>query len=123
MQTNTRLTLAAGRVICGVVGLAAPRILHRLSLLDADGSPAAMAYTRFFGTRAIGLGVGYILGDATARRHLDRVGLLVDASDTVALASMLARGRISPGAGLYLMTATASAAAVGIASLRPRRSR
>lgn len=121
MPRRLALGLAAARIASGAVGLVAPRFLHRLSGLDSDASPTAVAYTRYFATRAIALGVGYLLANGSTRHHLDRIGLIADGGDTLFAAAMVSRGSLPVRAAAWLMAATGSATAIDIANVRAAR--
>lgn len=116
MSNQLALGLAVARTASGVVGLFAPRLLHRLSGLEPDGSPAAVAYTRFFSTRAIALGIGYLVADESTRRDLDRIGLIADGYDTLWALIMVSGGSLRARTAAWLVTATGSAAAIDIMS-------
>lgn len=122
MPRQLALGLAAVRIASGAVGLVAPRLLHRMSGLDSDASPAAVTYTRYFATRAIALGIGYLLANESTRNHLDRIGLIADGGDTLFAAAMVTRGSLPPRAAAWLMAVTGSATAIDIANVRAAES-
>lgn len=123
MPRQLALGLAAVRIASGAVGLVAPRLLHRMSGFEFDTSPAALAYTRYFATRAIALGLGYLLADESTRKHLDRIGLIADGGDTLFAAAMVSRGSLSPRSAAWLMAVTGSATAIDIANVSATQSR
>ncbi len=110
--------LAVTRIVLGSLALLAPTTIQRLSLLEPDDRPGARTGWRYFGVRAIGLGVGYLTADARTRRHLDRAQLLVDSLDTAFIAAMAARGSVPLPAAAWLGTVTGGAAAIGVANLQ-----
>lgn len=93
-----------------------------MSGLDSDASPAAVTYTRYFATRAIALGIGYLLANESTRNHLDRIGLIADGGDTLFAAAMVTRGSLPPPAAAWLMAVTGSATAIDIANVRAAES-
>lgn len=110
--------LAVTRIVLGTFALLAPTTIQRLSLLEADDRPGARTGWRYFGVRAIGLGVGYLTADERTRRHLDRAQLLVDGLDTAFIAAMAVRGSVPRPAAAWLGTVTGGAAAIGVANVR-----
>lgn len=117
MKRHMALGLAASRCVFGALGLLAPIVTQRLSLLDEARDASTVAGWRFFGTRALALGAAYLTADDDTRRHLDRAGLVVDTLDTTFLAAMAARGRLRPSSAAWLALITASAAAIGVANV------
>lgn len=124
-------TVAAARIAMGLLGLAAPATTQRLSLLGGETTAIVHLWTRFWATRAIGLGASYLTADLPTRRHLIRAGLLVDGLDTAFLVAMAARRRLPTSAVAWLATITATAAAADVVEIlrepsdagssRPRR--
>lgn len=110
--------VAAGRIGMGVVGLVAPTRAQQVSLLAQDADTTVEVWTRFWATRAIGLGVGYLAAGAETRRHLIRIGLLVDGLDTAFLLAMSTRRDAPRRALLWLAALTAWATAGDIAEIR-----
>lgn len=110
--------VAVARIGMGVFGLLAPRRTQTASLLGGDVQPSVKIWTRFWATRAIGLGIGYLSADAAGRRHLVRVGLLVDALDTTFLVAMAARSTHPRRALLWLAALTSTAVAGDLAEMR-----
>lgn len=117
-QRRLAFGLALVRIGSGALALVAPRVLHRLSGLEPDVSQAAITYTRYFGTRALGLGISYLMADERLRRDLVRLGVLVDGGDTIFAAGMLAQGTLPVRTAAWLMLVTGSAAAIDIANIR-----
>lgn len=100
--------LAVVRVCIGLLGLLSPRRAQQASLLPATTDASTPVWTRFWATRALALGVGYLTADPPTRRHLIRVGLIVDATDTGFLAlTAAARQRLPRRALLWLATTPA----------------
>lgn len=121
MARHLGVVLAVVRIGSGLLGLLTPRLLHRLSGLEEDDSPSASAYTRYFATRALGLGIGYVLANDDTRQELDRIGLLVDGGDTLFAAAMYARGSLPAGAAAWLICLTGVAALIDLANLTTSR--
>ena len=119
MKRQLALGLAAVRCTLGTLGLLAPVATQRLSLLDRSDDPSTVAGWRFFGTRALALGVAYLTANDATRHHLDRAGLVVDTLDTAFLATMAARGHLRPRTAGWLALVTAGSAAIGVANVLP----
>lgn len=83
--------LAVVRVAIGLLGLLAPRWTQQAALLPRRSDATTHIWTRFWATRALALGLGYLTADHHTRHHLIRMGLLVDATDTTFLLAMAAR--------------------------------
>lgn len=115
---RVRLGLAAARVVIGAAGLLAPRLLQRACLLEPRDDPSTTTAWRYFGGRALALGAGHLLGDQEQRRVLDRVGLLVDATDTAFLAAMVVRGSLRPLPAAWMGSTTVTATAIGVLAVR-----
>lgn len=109
--------LAAGRIVLGVAALAAPRMLQRACLLEARHQESTTAAWRYFGSRDLALGVGYLTADEHQRRHLDRVGLAVDVTDTLFLAAMAASGSLRASRAAWMGTTTVAATVIGVAAV------
>lgn len=118
MREQFATGLALTRIVLGVIALAAPTTTQRLSLLEPNDDPGARTGWRYFGVRAIGLGVGYLTADERTRRHLHRAQLLVDSLDTAFIAAMAARRSIPLPAAAWLGAITGSATAIGVANVR-----
>ena len=118
-QNRAGTALAVVRVGIGLLGLLAPKRAQQAALLPATSDPSTPIWTRFWATRALALGVGYLTADARTRRHLIRVGLLVDATDTGFLA-LTATGRKQPPrrALAWLSAFTALSTAADIIEIR-----
>jgi hypothetical protein len=110
--------VAVARIGMGLAGLVAPTRLQQASLLPREPDARVKIWTRFWATRAIGLGVGYLTADTETRRHLIRVGFLVDALDTAFLLAMSARSDAPKRSLLWLASLTAWAAAGDVAEIR-----
>lgn len=110
---------AAGRVAWGALALAAPGLNVRLAGIGDDRDVPELRYMiRVFGSRAVALGLGYLLSDPAARRRWRRLCLVVDVCDTAARAVHLVRGDVPRGAAAGLMAITGGYAALGVLALR-----
>ena len=118
--TRARAGLAAARVLFGATALVAPRLLQRACLLEPREDASTTAAWRYFGARAIALGTGWVLADEEQRVVLDRVGLLVDATDTAFLSAMVAAGSMPPLPAAMMGSTTVAATAVGVLAARDR---
>ncbi|MCK9248350.1 MAG: hypothetical protein M0P31_05155 [Solirubrobacteraceae bacterium] len=105
--------LAVGRLALGLAALVAPRRLGRTFGLEMD--PQVVYMTRIYGGRAMALGAGYLTAPAPERPRWQRLGLAVDAADTVAATGHLRRHDLPPSAAPALAALTGSYAAVGAA--------
>ncbi|MEU5880210.1 hypothetical protein [Spirillospora sp. NPDC047279] len=119
---------AGGRVVWGALALALPGLNVKLAGMGDRDTPELRYLIRIFGSRAVALGLGYLLSDPEARRRWRKLCLLVDASDTAAGIAHLVRGDVprATAAGLTAMTgsyAVLDALAVRGERRRPRRSR
>ena len=84
-------TLALVRATIGLLGLLAPDRTQQAALLPSRSDAITNIWTRFWATRALALGIGYLTADRPTRHHLIRMGLLVDATDTTFLLTMALR--------------------------------
>ncbi|WP_067895034.1 hypothetical protein [Actinomadura chibensis] len=97
--------LARGRIAVGLAALAVPRLTGRAMGMGGGADPGREYLVRAFGAREVALGAGYLLSrDGSGRALWARVGLAVDAADTMSAV------RTRPGLPLW-----ATAGAVGIA--------
>lgn len=120
--------MAVGRIALGAGSVLAPKALARVLGVQPTGEVAYL--TSVFGGRAIALGAAYLLADGTERQRLQRLGLGVDVSDTVAGMGHLVRGDAPRPAMAAMVVLTGSYAAIGAArsvtdlvSARPRTRR
>lgn len=114
--------LAVLRVSIGLLGLLSPRRAQQAALLPTTADASTPIWTRFWATRALALGVGYLAADAPTRRHLIRMGLVVDATDTGFLVlTAAARPRLPLRALLWLAAITSLSTAADIIEIRRER--
>lgn len=108
-------SLARGRVALGVAAFAMPALTAKVLGLSngADGGRDYLA--RMFGAREIALGTGYLFAKGPARRTWARLGLVVDAMDTVA--GLQSRKTLPLRASAMGTVIAASAAIVGAAKV------
>lgn len=111
------LATALGRIAWGTFALAAPRANTRLAGLGREPSGQVVYLIRVFGSRALALGLGYLLSDPRARSRLRWLSLLVDASDTVAGLGHLRSGDVPRGSITGLAAITGSYTVLDIAGL------
>ncbi|MFC5747616.1 hypothetical protein [Actinomadura rugatobispora] len=109
---------AGGRVVWGVLALAAPGLNVRLAGMGSRDTPELRYLIRVFGSRAVALGLGYLLGDEAARRRWRRLCLAVDVCDTAAGAVHLVRGDVPRASAAGLVAITGGYAALGALALR-----
>lgn len=115
------IALAAFRVAIGTLGLLAPRRTQQAALLPANGPPVVRIWTRFWATRSLALGLGYLTANPHTRPHLIRMGLLVDTSDTTFLLAMTIR-RTTPRQALgWLAAITTLSTATDLLEIRQQR--
>lgn len=109
--------MAVGRVVWGVAAYVAPRRNAKAVGLPGEASGEIVYLTRVFGSRALALGLGYLLGDRAARRRMQRLCLVVDAADTAAGCTHLVRGDVPRRASGVLTAITGAYATVGALGL------
>ncbi|WP_026341006.1 hypothetical protein [Actinomadura atramentaria] len=111
--------VARGRLALGAAAFAAPGLTVKLMGLgrSADGAadPGRDYVTRMFAAREIALGAGYLLSRGPSRRLWVRLGLAVDAFDTVA--ALKSRGRLPLWVTAGGAAISAGATAVGAAKV------
>lgn len=112
---------ATGRIVWGVLALLAPRLNARLAGGPDRVTPEVIYLIRVFGSRALALGLGYLLSDRRARERWQRLCLIVDVSDTVAGLSHLVRGDVRRGSAAALTAVTGTYAALGVAGVLTTR--
>ncbi|MFD0539065.1 hypothetical protein ACFQY7_40405 [Actinomadura luteofluorescens] len=110
--------LAGGRVAWGALALAAPGLNVRLAGIGDRDGPELRYMVRIFGSRAVALGLGYLLSDPRARRRWRRLCLMVDACDTAAGIAHVVRGDVPRRSAAALTAITGGYAAVGVLALR-----
>ncbi|MGI5166977.1 hypothetical protein ACQEU3_21770 [Spirillospora sp. CA-253888] len=86
------LNVARSRVALGAVAFAAPGLTVKVLGMGGAADPGRDYVTRMFAAREIALGAGYLLSKGEARRTWARLGLGVDALDTVT--GLKTRGRL-----------------------------
>ncbi|MBW8485749.1 hypothetical protein K1Y72_25440 [Actinomadura sp. PM05-2] len=106
--------LALGRVALGAVAFAAPGLTGRLLGLGA-GDGGRDYITRAFAARELALGGGYLLARGRARDLWARLGLAVDALDTVSGAK--SRGAVPLWATAAAVAVSGGATALGAAKV------
>lgn len=105
--------MALGRIVLGAASLAVPGALARGAGIDP--SPPLTYMTRIYGARAIALGAGYLSAPAAERPRWQRLGLLVDLSDTATGLRQLLRRESPPRTALPFVALTGAYAALGAA--------
>ncbi|WP_141579565.1 hypothetical protein [Actinomadura sp. WMMA1423] len=110
--------LAGGRVAWGALALAAPGLNVRLAGMGDRDAPELRYMIRIFGSRAVALGLGYLLSDPRARRRWRRLCLVVDACDTAAGLAHAVRGDVPRGPAAGLTAITGGYAVLGALALR-----
>lgn len=108
--------MAVGRVVWGFAAYLAPRANADVVGAGDRATPEVVYLTRVFGSRAIALGVGYLLSEPEGRVRWQRLGLMVDIADTVAGLLQLRHEDVPKRAAVALVTATAAYAAAGARS-------
>jgi hypothetical protein len=86
--------LGAIRLVNGAIALAAPEVMARRLGTDPDANPAPIYPLRMFGVRTVILGAELLVGDEETRRRSAKLGQVIHASDTVAVALGGARGQL-----------------------------
>ncbi|MFD0899778.1 hypothetical protein [Actinomadura sediminis] len=112
---------AGGRVVWGALALAAPGLNLKLAGIGDRDTPELRYLIRVFGSRALALGLGYLLSDAEARRRWRRLCLVVDVCDTAAGAVHVVRGDVPRATAAGLAAITGAYAATGVLALRAER--
>ncbi|MEO3786612.1 hypothetical protein ABGB12_25075 [Actinocorallia sp. B10E7] len=112
------LGAASGRIVWGIAALAAPGLNVRLVGMADRETPELRYMTRVFGSRALALGLGHLLGDPTTRRRWRRLCLMVDACDTAAGLVHLIRGDVPRKSAAGLLAITGGYTVLGALALR-----
>jgi hypothetical protein len=86
--------LGAIRLVNGAVALVVPEMMARRLGTDPDANPAPIYPLRMFGVRTVVLGAELLIGDEETRRRSAKVGRVIHASDTVAVALGGIRGQL-----------------------------
>ncbi|WP_078290423.1 hypothetical protein [Mycobacterium sp. D16R24] len=107
--------IAVGRVASGIVGLAAPQLMARLSRVPV--TPELSYVTRIFGARALALGVGYLTCPESERPRWQRLALMVDTIDTTHGVAHVVRGDLPRPAAVFWATFTGGFMALGASKL------
>lgn len=116
-------TLPWFRILFGALGLLTPRLLGRLyGIFDPGGDGPNEVAVRYACIRALGLGVGELTASPGSQRQWQRVGLLVDTTDTIMLLHAGLTGRISKLKALGMLSGTVFGTVVGLLT-EPRVSR
>ncbi|MFI0355868.1 hypothetical protein [Actinomadura sp. 9N407] len=108
---------AGGRVAWGALALAAPGLNVKLAGMGDRDTPELRYMIRVFGSRALALGLGYLLSEPAARRRWRRLCLVVDVCDTAAGAVHLIRRDVPRGSAAGLVAITGGYAALGALAL------
>ncbi|WP_207939031.1 hypothetical protein [Actinomadura darangshiensis] len=109
---------ASGRVVWGALALAAPGLNVKLAGIGDRDTPELRYLIRIFGSRAVALGLGYLLSDPAARRRWRRLCLMVDVCDTAAGLAHVVRGDVPRGSAAGLAAITGGYATLGLLALR-----
>lgn len=112
---STLRAMALGRIGLGAASLVVPTWLARTFRIRS--SPELRYMTRIYGARAIALGVGYLTAPPAERPRWQRLGLMVDGSDTASGLVHLIRRDLPRPAALSISALTGSYAALGASRL------
>lgn len=107
--------VARGRVALGVTAFAAPALTVRLMGMGRGADAGRDFVTRMFAAREIALGAGYLLSGEDGRRLWARLGLGVDALDSVT--ALRGRKGVPLWAAAGALAVSGSAVAVGAAKV------
>jgi hypothetical protein len=117
-RADTLSLMAVGRLILGTASLTAPRQFARI--IGVRDSPELTYLTRIYGARALAMGLGWLTGDPAERARWTRLGLMIDASDSLAGLARLLRRDVPVRAAVGLFALSGSYAAVGAAKVFSR---
>ena len=116
-------TLPWFRIVFGVLGLLAPRLLGRsYGIFDPDGDGPNEVAIRYACIRALGLGIGELTAPPEQKRQWRRVGMLVDTVDTAMILHAGSTGRIIKRKAVGMLSGTVFGMAIGWISESQRRS-
>ncbi|GAA4126005.1 hypothetical protein GCM10022215_34990 [Nocardioides fonticola] len=121
MNPVTGLSLA--RIGIGALALARPDTAAQAFGLDPASNPQATYVTRLFGSREIALGTITLLSRGKARPGIVLLGVGVDAADVATGYLGPKEGQVSTKAGATLVGPAILAVLMGLAGLRPAKSR
>ena len=105
--------LAAGRIVLGLLGRAAPRRTAEAFGAGEASTPELDYMTRVFGARAFALGTGYLLSEGSARRLWQRLAFVCDVSDTIAGIGDLRRGEVGRASAIAATALTGTYMVIG----------
>lgn len=110
---NMLSACAVGRIVWGIAALAAPGWNIKVAGMSHKQSPELRYMIRVFGARALALGLGYSLSTDSQRSLWQRLGVMVDISDTCFGLAHLVRGDVPRASAAGLTTITGSYALIG----------
>ena len=119
--TTVSRILPLFRLVFGAVGVLSPRRLGRWYGLSGSAEGSLDIACRYASIRAVGLGLGQVAASPERRHDWDRIALLVDCLDTLAVVHAGLRGRISTRSALVMLSGTLTGVVLGgLAALEER---
>jgi hypothetical protein len=116
MALPLKATIALTRIGAGALTYANPPLAAKLfGLRNAEQSSTYTA--RLFGSRDIALGLAVLSPNPAARKNALRLGVLVDACDTVAGLMDQKEGKLTPAGAAVLIGGAAAFAVMGVLAL------
>jgi hypothetical protein len=122
MIGKARYSLAAIRIVNGLLALVAPSLIIERFGEDPDKDAAAVYGLRLFGVRTVLIGADLIKQRGEPLEHSIKQAVLIHASDTLTAASLGTSKRIRPQMAVPLTLISAVNTALAVASwLHARR--
>ena len=118
---RAHLVLGAIRLFNGAAALLVPEMTARRLGVDPEANPAPIYPLRMFGVRTVILGAELLTGSEATRRRSLKLGMLVHASDTTAVALGGVRGQLPPKTAALLTGVSALNTTLAVLGWRARR--
>jgi hypothetical protein len=118
---RAHLALGVIRLFNGAAALLVPEMTARRLGVDPEANPAPIYPLRMFGVRTVILGAELLTGSEATRRRSLKLGMLVHASDTTAVALGGVRGQLPPKTAALLTGVSALNTTLAVLGWRARR--
>jgi len=116
MLSKARYSLAAIRIVNGLLALVAPSLIIKRFGEDPDKDAAAIYGLRLFGVRTVLIGADLITQRGEPLEHSIKQAVLIHASDTLTAATLGTSKRIRPQMAVPLTLISALNTALAVAA-------
>jgi hypothetical protein len=116
-RRHARTGLATVRIVNGVLGLVAPKVLIKRLDPTHEPSPAAIYAFRLFGIRTILLGLDLLVRPRAEVQRAMRAGVLIHLSDFFTIVLLGAQRKVPPRSAALITFISATNVAMAVAGI------